>query len=86
MRIIREDAADDRPSERYMRGRIYIQTPEELLLKCSRNWGEGAEEAVKHLISTYGLCLRSGEPRRMKKLSISKLNRKLNDFVKIDFM
>lgn len=63
-----------------------IQTPKKALLERSENLDEAAKEEVKHVNSTCGVCPRSGEPRRLKKLSICKMNWKFNDVVKIDVM
>ncbi len=56
----------------------------EVLSKRSGYWNKETRNEVKHLNTTSGFCLKSGERRKTNKFSVAKLNREFNEVVEID--
>ena len=81
---------DDREGRNLVK-RIHARThihPEtcEMLLKRAGKWSKGAATELEKTVQSCYVCKKSGEPQRMNKFSISKLNRQFNDVVEIDVM
>jgi len=58
----------------------------EILLKRAGKWDDEASEELKKVVSGCRTCLKSGEPRTMKKFSLSKFQREFNECIEMDIM
>lgn len=58
----------------------------EMLLKRAGRWSKSANDELKRTVQSCHVCQKSGEPQKMNKFSLSKLNREFNDVVEIDIM